>query len=291
MFDKINRSKKSVRGAGRTLWLLPVLVLSLSLDGLCGGFVDLYFPDSRPDTYLTLYSPGDQTSVIAENDDVAPGSGTSRIVSELDANQTYYVKVSVLNNEDRDDTGYYRISVNGPGDETGGTASGDVTPLVVNGPAVMGQLQTEDQEDWYVFETTHAGFHTINAGFDREHIAEGIPSRWKRDVVEYNIEQGPLGALDFATASQLVEDCLRIWQDVPTSSLQFQRGPDLDLDFSVQDYGPSPRFLHQMFYDAVREKVVLLDGTEPNNQSFLSDMWEWDGERWNIMTVEDRPYN
>ena len=82
-----------------------------------------------------------------------------------------------------------------------------------------------------------------------------------------------------------------IWNDVPTADIRLQRGADLAYDFSLQAFGPPNRYMHQMFYDAVREKVLLFSGNDPNNSYSLADMWEWDGEGWNVINAGNRPEN
>lgn len=50
--------------------------------------------------------------------------------------------------------------------------------------------------------------------------------------------------------------------------------------------GPGPRTFPAMAYDSIRKKVVLfggnrvLFGTDRKENTFLSDTWEWDGDRW-----------
>jgi hypothetical protein len=41
---------------------------------------------------------------------------------------------------------------------------------------------------------------------------------------------------------------------------------------------PSPRFSHQLVYDAARGETILFGGTDGQND--LSDTWAWDGSRW-----------
>jgi len=54
----------------------------------------------------------------------------------------------------------------------------------------------------------------------------------------------------------------------------------------VSQSGPGPRTFPAMAYDSIRKKVVLfggnrvLFGKNPNENRFLNDTWEWDGESW-----------
>lgn len=51
--------------------------------------------------------------------------------------------------------------------------------------------------------------------------------------------------------------------------------------------GPAPRTFPSIAYDRDRRRIVLfggnrvLFGSENDNDTFLDDMWEWDGGRWN----------
>lgn len=47
----------------------------------------------------------------------------------------------------------------------------------------------------------------------------------------------------------------------------------------VTETGPSPRSGHRMFYDDVRDRVMLFGGFDVNTQ-LLADSWEWDGIDW-----------
>ena len=42
--------------------------------------------------------------------------------------------------------------------------------------------------------------------------------------------------------------------------------------------GPSPRSVHAMSYDPLRQQVVLYGGIGEAGR--LGDLWEWDGARW-----------
>jgi hypothetical protein len=53
----------------------------------------------------------------------------------------------------------------------------------------------------------------------------------------------------------------------------------------VADTGPSPRYMHAMAYDGVRQRVLLYGGLlgEVDNHGTLrgtGDTWEWDGSDW-----------
>jgi hypothetical protein len=55
---------------------------------------------------------------------------------------------------------------------------------------------------------------------------------------------------------------------------------------SVSHTGPEPRTFPSLAYDSIRKKVVLfggnrvLFGSNPDENRFLNDTWEWDGQRW-----------
>ncbi len=271
------------------VWIFPMLALIYPLSVFCGGPVQLYFPESRPDTYLTLYGPNNQTTVVAENDDIIPGTQISRIVEDLTAESTYYIKVSVFDNPNIDDTGYYLISVSGPAGSTITSASEDIVPLTVNADPVRAQLETENDEDWFIFQTAEAVTYTIDTTFDPEHSAAGIPVTWKELPITYNIDRGPLGVMNNEDASNLIQNSIGIWNNVSMSKAKLEKGSDLSFDFDVQTFGPNPRFLPQLFYDQTRNKVMLFGGLDPAYNLFFSDLWEWDGDAWTIIPLENHP--
>src|SRR5262249_32387785 len=63
----------------------------------------------------------------------------------------------------------------------------------------------------------------------------------------------------------------------------------------VSSTGPDPRTVPAMTYDTVRKKVVLfggnrvLFGKSPDEKTFLSDTWEWDGHNWHELNVSGPP--
>ena len=58
---------------------------------------------------------------------------------------------------------------------------------------------------------------------------------------------------------------------------------------------PPPRQAHAMFYDPVRETVVIYGGynLDPETQAsiFLSDAWEWDGKTWQQIAFDQSKRN
>jgi hypothetical protein len=59
--------------------------------------------------------------------------------------------------------------------------------------------------------------------------------------------------------------------------------------------GPEPRTFPAMTYDSLRKKVVLFGGNRvlfgkfPDEDTFLNDTWEWDGETWRQIKVPGPP--
>lgn len=59
--------------------------------------------------------------------------------------------------------------------------------------------------------------------------------------------------------------------------------------------GPVPRTFSSMAYDGDRQRLVLfggnrvLFGTENDKDTFLDDMWEWDGARWQMIKTTTPP--
>jgi hypothetical protein len=63
----------------------------------------------------------------------------------------------------------------------------------------------------------------------------------------------------------------------------------------VSQIGPGPRTFPAMAYDSLRKRVVLfggnrvLFGKNPDENRFLDDTWEWDGQRWIQIKVAGPP--
>jgi hypothetical protein len=57
--------------------------------------------------------------------------------------------------------------------------------------------------------------------------------------------------------------------------------------------GPRGREATHMVYDAGRRRIVLFGGrrrgNDPRNPDILSDIWEWDGQRWTTIEGSDTP--
>ena len=49
--------------------------------------------------------------------------------------------------------------------------------------------------------------------------------------------------------------------------------------------GPSPRFLHSMAWDPIRQKIVLYGGNDINARVFDTDTWLWDGTSWTELSA------
>jgi len=54
----------------------------------------------------------------------------------------------------------------------------------------------------------------------------------------------------------------------------------------ISSMGPGPRTFPAMAYDSIRKRIVLfggnrvLFGTQEEQNTFLNDTWEWDGDKW-----------
>jgi len=51
---------------------------------------------------------------------------------------------------------------------------------------------------------------------------------------------------------------------------------------------PPSRGCHNMFYDSVREEVILYGGCN-EYQTFFNDAWGWDGTKWSWIDIHDSP--
>ncbi len=286
----INNKEKSVLNHSLSwLGMIFILPIILSNHANSGGPIGLYFPELRPDTYLTLYGPDSIRRTIDENDDMIPGTQLARIVRQLQGERNYYIKASVFDNPQMDDTGYYLISVQGPGGIPLEEPVEDMTELTVNGDPARNRFETENDEHWYVFRTSETGTYIIDTAFDPEHGAEGIPPKWTEFPVMYNIDKGPLGEMKHEKAVELVQSSIEVWNKIETTSARLERGNDLEFDFNLEAFGPQPRLLPALFYDPVRENILLFGGSNQTIGLLYSDLWEWDGENWKVISLEDHP--
>jgi tyrosinase len=103
------------------------------------------------DVFMSLYGPNSQTALVTEDDDSGEGSN-SRIVSNLSAG-TYFVR---MRHYQATGTGNYSISVN-----RAAQPQPDPSEIVVNGPAVQGNIAAANESDVYSFTATQIATYTI----------------------------------------------------------------------------------------------------------------------------------
>ncbi len=101
------------------------------------------------DTYLSLFGPGSETTLIATDDDSGPGA-LSLLVEDLVAGQ-YFVRVRHYSPTG---TGSYGVSAR---------SNNNPSPvqLQVNGPVVQGNIEQPAETDLYTFSVNAAGEHII----------------------------------------------------------------------------------------------------------------------------------
>ena len=58
---------------------------------------------------------------------------------------------------------------------------------------------------------------------------------------------------------------------------------------SQQQRGPGQRLGHSLVFDEHRRGIVLPDGNWPQSDHARSDLWRWDGRRWERLAVTDSP--
>lgn len=254
-----------------------------------GPLSTLYFAKNRPDTEITLYGPDSRTNVIGSNDDLYPGSLLSGMTAVLEAKKNYIIQVSAVDNPDRDDSGCYRIMVEGAGSSSIIRVPDDTIELTVNGGAYQGCLKSEADKNLYIFRTSTAGKYTITLQVDPSHAEPGAPCRWKKEPVVYNLDRGPLGDLDENGITELIRTCTKIWNDIPTSSFRYEEGPRLEtnVDKSTLGVAPSPRFGARFFFDPIRKTLLLFGGYDGNKT--YGDVWEWNGTEWRELKLDAPP--
>ncbi len=101
------------------------------------------------DTFLSLFGPDNQATLIADDDDSGPGT-LSLLVQDLGVGQ-YFVRVRHFSSAG---TGPYGISVRSH------TNPGPV-PIQVDGPEVQGNIGQPAESDLYTFSVATAGEHRI----------------------------------------------------------------------------------------------------------------------------------
>ena len=55
------------------------------------------------------------------------------------------------------------------------------------------------------------------------------------------------------------------------------------------DHFPPARCCLAMAYDAVQHKILMYGGWDPQTNTFLNDLWLWDGSDWTEVTYKDVP--
>lgn len=55
------------------------------------------------------------------------------------------------------------------------------------------------------------------------------------------------------------------------------------------DHFPPARCCHAMAYDAVQHKILMYGGWDPQTNTFLNDLWLWDGSDWTEVSYADVP--
>lgn len=99
------------------------------------------------DSYMYLYGPNGE--LLEEDDDSGPGYA-DKIIRHL-ASGTYYVTIRAY--AESSQSGTYSLSVK--------KAEINPDPITVNGAVVTGNIWAADEEDWYSFNVSSAGTHTI----------------------------------------------------------------------------------------------------------------------------------
>ena len=101
------------------------------------------------DTFLSLFGPDNETTLVATDDDSGPGV-LSLLVQDLAVGQ-YFVRVRHYRSTR---TGSYGISVRS-------NDSPEPSPMQVNGPEVQGDIGQPAESDLYTFSVATAGTHII----------------------------------------------------------------------------------------------------------------------------------
>jgi hypothetical protein len=101
------------------------------------------------DTFLTLFGPNSETTLVAADDDSGPGT-LSLLVQDLVAGQ-YVVQVRHFSAASTGEYGVSAMSNNNPGPEE----------LQVDGPEVLGDIGRPAESDLYTFRVATAGEHII----------------------------------------------------------------------------------------------------------------------------------
>ncbi|QEP42085.1 DUF5011 domain-containing protein [Ectothiorhodospiraceae bacterium BW-2] len=90
------------------------------------------------------------------------------------------------------------------------------------------------------------------------------PVTYSQPTISLNFDQGTLGTLPKEQADQLVSDSLQIWNSIPTSSIQLQRGSDLEVDVTTANYNSmmtTTDGLNPVIYDTDGSIIDMLKGS------------------------------
>jgi hypothetical protein len=94
------------------------------------------------DNYMYLYGPGNQTTLIEEDDD--DGVGNAAMIQRSLSAGTYYVKIRAYSSSE---TGTYTIRVTAPPPPS-------IVTLTINAPATSASIGTAGENDWFSFVVT-----------------------------------------------------------------------------------------------------------------------------------------
>lgn len=103
------------------------------------------------DVFMSLFGPNNQSTLVTEDDDSGAGSN-SRIISNLSAG-TYFIRVRHFQ---ASGTGSYGVTVT-----RANQPQPDMPEIVVNGPAIQGNIAAANESDIYRFNATQIATYTI----------------------------------------------------------------------------------------------------------------------------------
>src|SRR5688572_30822017 len=81
---------------------------------------------------------------------------------------------------------------------------------------------------------------TAHAGGPLANCSDGVPFLWPNGGrnIQWNADQGNLAGLSKAEADALVASAFDQWQNVPSSTISYARGPDLAVDVNETNFVP-----------------------------------------------------
>lgn len=118
----------------------------------------------------------------------------------------------------------------------------------------------------------------VQAGLPLVVTPSGRVVAW-HSTITYHIDQGPLGALNNAEASALVQELFQRWQAVPSASLKIQMSGAMPLDVTAENYTGYRNAVTDSYHPIIFDTdgsitdAILGQGASDFTAGFASPLW------------------